>query len=197
MNSLPYHPDSSQPHSTDYERKQLYTVRYLNGYMLPSKQGSEITDHDIRTMIAGLTLTLAQVESGLSVSQIEALEESNVLDTLLASGSWFFGALAASMGYRPGIQKNHVTSCVYFLVSHSMPDVVKIGMTSDLFNRTKEHYQDWLYGEHKLIAVFCTPHYKAAERALHRHFRLSYKTNELYQRSTVEAFLRHIQGGEE
>lgn len=155
------------------EQTQLitYSLKHVNGLYLPVRGRDIITLEDVDNMIAGLQATRDRMLHGETVSDIAFGESQALFNDILARGEWKINKAANEYCYAPYKAKPGVSGeCVYFMLTPTDNQRIKIGCTIDLFNRTKEHHQSHEGRNPQVLALFKTPQYRQLERLLHKKF---------------------------
>lgn len=105
------------------------------------------------------------------------------LEALVSGCEWVF----------PKERKDVYSSgtCVYFIQCETEPELIKIGMTQNLSQRSKGLASS-MGSDVKVIAYAKTTEYKYLEQALHYHFRYCNEHGEWFQERDIWKFLSDV-----
>lgn len=164
-------------------------VRDLDGHYLNAGELHALIQSLLETHKLLVDSPMSTQEAVLKAS-IEARVEK-----LLEGAEVHYSHQHIYMGYRPDrhrIGQSTRFAGVYVLTSPARRDQVKIGVSSDVYLRTKQLYYDYGRVPMEVIAVIESLAPAALETALHRKFASCHIDGEWFARQPVEAWLHEV-----
>lgn len=151
-----------------------YNVRLMHGVweIRNGNFSTGVTLEELRELAGAVNHLLESIEQGMTQDAAEYEMRVWALHKYLDSSTWVFPPTTESYVYREGQRRtgNTYRPSVYFLKHASMPDLIKIGHSQDVYDRTKALYWAFKNGECDVLAIAQTPHHKSLEQLIHWHF---------------------------